>query len=149
MHRSECTDHGRAGDKDGYASTCAHEYQPQRNKLKLHRLVYCRHNSVDINSLDGFVILHSCDNPRCINPNHLSKGTVKDNALDRVAKNRFCGTTAIMAKLDADAIKFIRANYVKRGKVWNTRTLAVKYGVCHQTISNVLLNKQYKELDDA
>lgn len=36
----------------------------------------------------GMVICHSCDNPRCINPDHLRAGTMKDNALDREARGR-------------------------------------------------------------
>lgn len=35
-----------------------------------------------------YVIMHSCDNPSCVNPNHLSLGTSKLNAMDRDAKKR-------------------------------------------------------------
>ena len=34
------------------------------------------------------VIMHSCDNPKCINPNHLSLGTVLENVIDRTNKDR-------------------------------------------------------------
>lgn len=36
----------------------------------------------------GFVVMHTCDNPRCINPEHLQIGTVADNNADRDAKGR-------------------------------------------------------------
>ena len=37
---------------------------------------------------DGLCVLHSCDNPNCVNPNHLRVGTRKDNAQDMVKRNR-------------------------------------------------------------
>jgi hypothetical protein len=38
--------------------------------------------------LPGMVAMHSCDNPPCCNPLHLSEGTKADNAADMVAKGR-------------------------------------------------------------
>jgi hypothetical protein len=37
---------------------------------------------------DGMEVMHSCDNPPCVNPSHLSLGTTKDNAQDRELKGR-------------------------------------------------------------
>lgn len=39
----------------------------------------------------GMNAMHSCDNPRCVNPSHISEGTSKDNRADSVAKGRFRG----------------------------------------------------------
>lgn len=38
--------------------------------------------------VDGCVVMHSCDNPSCINPEHLAEGTQKDNMEDCRAKGR-------------------------------------------------------------
>jgi DNA-binding XRE family transcriptional regulator len=37
---------------------------------------------------EGMVLMHSCDNPRCINLEHLSLGTQADNVGDMIHKER-------------------------------------------------------------
>lgn len=50
-----------------------------------HRAAYELHNNV---SAKGFQVLHHCDNPGCVNTNHLFLGTNSDNMNDKMAKGR-------------------------------------------------------------
>jgi hypothetical protein len=40
-------------------------------------------------SIDGLIACHKCDNPPCINPDHLYAGTFSDNTRDAVSRKRF------------------------------------------------------------
>jgi hypothetical protein len=58
---------------------------------------------------DGMYVLHSCDNPPCVNPAHLRLGTQQDNANDRVQRNRSAiGARNGKARLTADQVREIR-----------------------------------------
>ena len=52
-----------------------------------HRIVAGIKYNKTLNSDD--YVMHSCDNPSCCNPNHLSVGTSSDNIKDSMAKGRF------------------------------------------------------------
>ena len=113
---------------------------------------------------DGLLVMHSCDNPPCCNPEHLFLGTNQDNSDDKVAKgrqpkgethglygrvgNKSHNTGLVRTKVSCNAVfspqvvSDIRAEYVPR-KV-SLRFLAKKYGVCHATIRMLVAGLQYK-----
>lgn len=61
----------------------------------------------------GMLVLHHCDNPPCVRPDHLFLGTHRDNALDCIAKGRrpkHHRPHTRMRKLSDDQVRAIRAD---------------------------------------
>lgn len=56
-----------------------------------HRISWRLANGCEIPA--GLHVLHTCDNPLCVNPNHLYLGDAKQNATDRVRRARQRGFT--------------------------------------------------------
>ena len=102
---------------------------------------------------DGHFTMHKCDNPSCVNPEHLVSGTAKDNAADRAKKGRnnsptgkFHGSKTCPgrlpvgschpnSKLTEESIKEIRA-LSKIGK--SASVIAAKFSVSQSNISVIL-----------
>jgi hypothetical protein len=59
-------------------------------------------------------ILHACDNPKCVNPDHLFLGTYQDNAIDARIKGRLNprrGSKHPRSKLTPEAVRLMRQMY--------------------------------------
>lgn len=75
-------------------------------------------------------VCHSCDNPRCINIDHLFLGTLRDNHDDMVLKGRrasFAGVNNSNAKLCDMDVKLMRALHYQNG--CSARQIGFRFGV--------------------
>jgi hypothetical protein len=72
-------------NKDGYGSIQVH-HKGVKYRYLAHRVAYQITTNEDIGRED--IICHTCDNPACINPKHLFKGTHLTNVQDKVNKDR-------------------------------------------------------------
>lgn len=94
----------------------------------------------------GLLVRHTCDNPPCINPEHLKVGTAKDNARDKVLRNRTQdqrGELGPRAKLTQAEVGQIRETYSDGGVT--QQALADQYGVTQTTIGLIVRNKTWYE----
>lgn len=113
-----------------------------RNKtIAAHRLSYELH----IGKIpEGLCVLHRCDNPPCVNPNHLFLGTHQDNIDDKILKERqYKGVHHHRAKLTEEEIKAIRAEPNYRGV---TAILSKRFGVTDVNICDIRSRKTWKHI---
>jgi hypothetical protein len=127
-----------ARDVDGYGF-----FWDGAANRRAHRYSYA------LKSWDAFVdghVLHSCDNPSCVNPDHLRLGTHGDNIRDRNAKGRHnlpSGERHWHKALDQDKADGIRS-MVERGLSQASASKA--FGVSPATVCRLINGQQRKEL---
>lgn len=94
----------------------------------------------------GMLVCHHCDNPGCINPNHLFIGTPRDNSRDASIKGRLgtvIGEKNNKAKLTIAKVRTIRQLH-KDGI--SASQLGLQFGVCELQIKNVVNRKHWRHV---
>ncbi|ALJ97665.1 HNH homing endonuclease [Acinetobacter phage IME-200] len=136
---SDCILWNKSTDKDGYGQIVL-----KGKRYLAHRLAYVRANNLEYSDISGKLVRHKCDNPTCINPEHLELGTHQDNMDDRNKRNRTAkGEDHGNAKLTPQQVKEIRASYIKGSKEYGSPALARKYNVSFQQIHKIVTNQRY------
>lgn len=108
---------------------------------------------------DGMQACHKCDNPACVNPNHLWLGTMKENNDDKIRKGRdarglrqgthtmphtrLFGERAKHAKLSAEQVIAIRARPKVPGQAVS---ISRDYSLNKSTVYAILNGKTWKHL---
>jgi len=122
-------------NKDGYGLTSV-----QGASVSAHRASY----EIHVGKIpDGICVLHTCDVPACVRPDHLFLGTHTDNMRDMYAKGRQPdqrGEGNPNARLTENTVREIRAAPGKQ------RTIAAKYGITHGMVSMIKNRKKWRHL---
>lgn len=132
---------GGKSDKRGYGLTCG-DYA-HRVSWKLHR------GEIP----EGLEVCHHCDNPSCVNPEHLFVGTRQDNLKDMARKGRQVfqrhpekqprGERQHLAKLTEFRVRVIREE-VAAGKPH--KEIAALFGITPTTVRDVAYRKTWKHI---
>jgi hypothetical protein len=142
---NDCRTTGRR-NKNGYGQMSL------KGKTALsHRVAYCSYHKIPLESIDGMVVRHKCDNPPCINPEHLEIGTIADNNRDAKERGRLHkwkgarkGEGNPRSKLTRSEVEAIRARHKPRSRTDGSSAIAREYNLNHRTIVDIISRRTWK-----
>lgn len=109
---------------------------------RAHRWSWAFHNQAVIPV--GGNICHSCDNPSCVNPEHLWLGTALDNQRDKWSKGRAnmpFGATSVHSKLTEEQVREILKDPRPASRI------AADYGIAAGSVNDIKRRKSWAHLD--
>ncbi len=144
-----CIEWKRGKSKRGYGKLTG-VVGNQRKSVRSHRFAY----ELFVGPIpDGLIVLHSCDNPSCINPLHLSIGTNDDNSKDMVAKGRQAyGSRQGRSSLTDSQVESIRKfhNSARSGKKkardGTLKILSERYGISKDHVSVIVSGRTWRHV---
>jgi len=128
-------------DWDGYGHTWI-----DGRTVNVHRFIAAHVAGLTLNNLNRHdIVRHTCDNPSCINPEHLIIGTASENMQDASNKGRTRGENSPHHYLTEEDVRAIRTEY-KNTRITQAR-LAKKYNVSQVQISNVITRYSWSHVE--
>lgn len=113
-----------------------------RNGVSRHQyghVVSYRHHKGEIP--DGHVVRHTCDNPPCINPDHLITGTHAENSRDMVDRKR--NNPHLRGKRCTPELARVIKDEYASSEISQT-ALAAKHGLSLQMVNHIINGRRYK-----
>lgn len=123
----ECLEWTRCLNTDGYPRMGV----AGNSNIKVHRLVKELHSGENIT---GKVVRHTCDNPKCINPDHLVVGSISDNVRDMDERGR---RYKLLNEQQVSAVKALHQT-----KQFTQMQIAEMVGIDQRRVSEIILNKR-------
>lgn len=128
----------------GFFNTGYGSFKNKGIKYLAHRFSWEYHNGSITN---GLFVCHTCDNKKCVNPDHLFLGTAKDNTQDALKKGRMIipkkekGYISSKRSINAEKIPFIKSKILNRSGTLHE--LAEELNIPHHILSDISCGKTY------
>ena len=113
-----------------------------------HRFSWALENGFE-NLKAGFHICHKCNNPSCVNPDHLYQGTPQQNADDCTAAGRWKGPLGEKnsnARLTVDSVRYILQHAKLKDNISQAECM-IKFNVSQMCIQEVLIRRNWKHVE--
>ena len=124
------TKYGYGVIPDGYKQHAAHRLSYEIHKGSIPK---------------GLLVIHSCDQPSCINPDHLRIGTQKDNMTDMVKRGR--SPHSKLRERDVIEMRRLWKDRHQPFKKVTQQELATLFGVCQATVHTVVTRQSWCHLE--
>ena len=136
--KEECWNWLASKNKKGYGNFYVSIGNSKDKHWSAHRMAW----TLEVGKIPkGMQVLHHCDNPACVNPDHLFLGTNQDNVDDKMKKGRhgrLLGESNPASKLTEEDVKLLRKlraeqnyTYERLGKMFN-----VNRSTAHDAVNN-------------
>lgn len=122
--------------REGYVRYQVYVGNYKQKTLSTHRAAFFL--SFGVWPSANLCVCHSCDNPACVNPDHLWLGTPKDNTADMLSKGR---RVVSRARLSDDEVRNIIG---LRSLGLNYRTVSRMTGACRETVTRICKGQAYR-----
>jgi hypothetical protein len=107
----------------------------QNRGWKSHRVAFALSRG---NLLPGLLVLHKCDNPLCVRPDHLFLGTNLDNNRDMISKGRRVYGNAKLTTRQVQQIKSLLS------KGYSQKQVRLKFHISSALVSNIANGRRWK-----
>lgn len=139
--QTRCIEWAKARNRSGYGV-----FRRKGRNFLAHRAALFAYMGIQKSNLS---VLHKCDNPGCVNPEHLYLGTQAQNVRDMCERGRARGGALTPLRGEAAPWSKLTAADVRAIRDWKgtQQEIAVRLGVAQQTISDIQRGRRWRGLE--